>query len=131
MSMGGPQAVALSLDRFLFRSSNFALWASAIIASLLLLFCSGFIGIDDFVVTSPLGGGNGGDHQISKQLGIWSALNWSIVYLVLFPCFALRLTTREPDPGFDCEADSNFGCSFFRTGTLQIEIRLTPCSTKS
>ena len=64
--MSRLQIVALSVDRLLFRSSNFVLWAGAIIASLLLLFCSGFVGIDDFVVSGPLG--RVSDHPISKQL---------------------------------------------------------------
>jgi hypothetical protein len=78
------KTVAPVIDNFLLRKSSLVLWAGAAVAGLLLLFCSGFLYIDQFIVPGPLG--RTGD-TINKQLGIWSALNWSVVFLVLFPLF--------------------------------------------
>src|SRR5271166_5202709 len=80
------RTVACDLDQWLYRGSSLVFWAGAIIAGLLLLFCSGFVGIDQFTVPGTLAE-NKAVAAISKQLGIWSALNWPVVYLVLFPLF--------------------------------------------
>jgi len=80
------RTVACDLDQWLYRGSSLVFWAGAIIAGLLLLFCSGFVGIDQFTVPGTLAE-NKAVAAISKQLGIWSALNWPVIYLVLFPLF--------------------------------------------
>jgi hypothetical protein len=94
----GLGTVAFDLDRTLYKGSDLTLWAGAIIAGLLLLFCSEFVHIDDFTVPGKLAE-NLDVKDLEKQVGIWSALNWSAVYLASFPCSWSARPARQARSG--------------------------------
>jgi len=81
------RSAGLRLDKFFFESSGFVLWAGALIAGLVLLYCASFLHIGELALHSPLSGPNPQD--ILKDVGIWYAPNWAGVYLLLFPLYLL------------------------------------------
>ena len=70
------------------------IWGLPVAAGMSLIWASSFFGIDSihappadvahgtFAACSPVG----------KQVGLWTALNWSAVYLILFPIFLILIS---------------------------------------
>ena len=82
------------LDAFVRGQSPMTIWGLPVAAGMSLIWASSFFGIDSihappadvaqgtFAACSPVG----------KQVGLWTALNWSAVYLILFPIFLILIS---------------------------------------
>ena len=82
------------LDNYLATNSLANIWGSAIIIALLLIWSSNFFGLDD--IHAPPVDENGiarvACSSVGKQIGLWFAPNWSVVYLILFPLYLICMS---------------------------------------
>ncbi len=81
-----------AVDKFFATKSPMTLWGVPVIIGLLLIWSSGFVGIDD-IHTPPQGLGSPNCGSSGKQVGVWTSLNWSVVYPVLFPICLICIST--------------------------------------
>jgi hypothetical protein len=79
------------LENFFVRQNPLRLWGFAAISGFLILFMSVIAHLDDVTVTQV---STVTQQTITKQLGIWYAPNWSVVYLVLFPLFLVCISRQ-------------------------------------
>ena len=82
------------LDSFVRGQSPMTLWGLPVAAGISLIWASSFFGIDS--IHAPAvdveQGTFGQCSSQGKQVGLWTALNWSVVYLVLFPIFLILIS---------------------------------------
>lgn len=82
------------LDSFFRHQSPMTIWGLPLAAGALIIWSSSFFGIDS-VHAPPVDvaqGTFGTCSSSGKQVGLWTSLNWSAVYLVLFPIFLILIS---------------------------------------
>lgn len=82
------------LDSFVRGQSPMTIWGLPVAAGISLIWASSFFGIDSIhaPVADVAQGTFGACSSVGKQVGLWTALNWSAVYLVLFPIFLILIS---------------------------------------
>jgi hypothetical protein len=86
-------SIGESLDSFFARQSPMTVWGLPVIIGMLVIWTSSFFGID--AIRAPALNPDGLLKECSssgKQVGMWTAPNWSIVYLVLFPAYLILIS---------------------------------------
>jgi len=95
----GPQEPPVSsiggwLDGFVRGQSPMTIWGLPVALGISLIWASSFFGIDS--IHAPVAdveqGTFGACTSVGKQVGLWTAMNWSAVYLVLFPIFLILIS---------------------------------------
>lgn len=82
------------LDSFFRHQSPMTIWGIPLAAGALIIWSSSFFGIDS-IHAPPVDVAQGTFSACSsagKQVGLWTSLNWSAVYLVLFPIFLILIS---------------------------------------